>query len=183
MNDADVGRAGRDAIPTRAGPDRTAGLLVEGYPFLAERRRRWGSGPHADGHAVELRLLGERAVCVGGPEAAGLFYDPVRFRRATPFLGRWPSPCSARTRSTCTTDARRRVWDLERIVDGFVGIGRAMRRPGWPASAPNDGWPGCSGTCGPRVTRRRRARPWRSSRGTGSWTASCWMSRRRPSSC
>jgi hypothetical protein len=48
MTDAHVGRAERDAIPTRAGLDRTAGLLLEGYPFLAERRRGWGSGPHAD---------------------------------------------------------------------------------------------------------------------------------------
>jgi fatty-acid peroxygenase len=30
---------------------------------------------------VELRLLGERAVCVGGPEGVRLFYEPGRFRR------------------------------------------------------------------------------------------------------
>ena len=29
-----------DGIPTRTGLDRSAGLLFEGYPFLAERRRR-----------------------------------------------------------------------------------------------------------------------------------------------
>lgn len=78
--DADVGHIHQDGISTRAGLDRTAGLLVEGYPFLGERRHRWGAGPYAGGSAVELRLLGERAICVGGPEAARLFYDPERFR-------------------------------------------------------------------------------------------------------
>ena len=46
MTDSGVGRAQRDGIPARAGLDRTAGLLFEGYTYLAERRRRWrvGSG-------------------------------------------------------------------------------------------------------------------------------------------
>jgi cytochrome P450 len=252
MTDADVGRAERDAVPTRAGLDRTAGLLLEGYPFLAERRRRWGSGPHADGRAVELRLLGERAVCVGGPEAVGLFYDPERFRRRDAIPrplaftlfgknavhlhdGRDHRQRKAMLLSLLDPAAARqiaavadRLWQaaVDRWRDGrqvvvfdeavrvlgvasaagpacrshptthaagsgtwsgsstaSAGSARGTRRPGWPASAPNGGWPGWSGTCGPRVTRRRRARPWRSSPGTGSWTAGCWTSRRRPWSC
>jgi fatty-acid peroxygenase len=190
MTDVDAGRPAHDRIPARAGLDRTAGLLVEGYPFLAGRRRRWGSdGGDA---AVELRLLGERAVCVGGPEAVRLFYEPERFRRrdaaprplATTLFGRnavhlldGPAhrhrkamflslldPAAAREiaavadrlwqaavdrwgggRPVAVFDeavrvfgvavcgwaglpltaenARRRVWDLERIMDGFGGVG------------------------------------------------------------
>jgi hypothetical protein len=58
MTDADVGRVQPGGIPARAGLDRTAGLLREDYPYLAERRRRWGAGPNLGGRAVELRLLG-----------------------------------------------------------------------------------------------------------------------------
>jgi len=81
MTDLEAGRSEAAGIPSRVGLDRTAGLLLEGYPFLADCRRRWETVPLAGGRAVELRLLGERAVCVGGPEGVRLFYDTERFRR------------------------------------------------------------------------------------------------------
>jgi fatty-acid peroxygenase len=166
--------------------------LFEGYPYLGERRRRWGSDPGAGDPAVELRLLGERAVCVGGPEGVRLFYEPGRFRRrdaiprplATTLFGkgavhlydgeshrhrkamflslldqaaareiaavadrlwqaavdRWQGRervvvfdeavrvigvaiCGWTGLPLTAQNARRRVWDLEQIVDGFGGIG------------------------------------------------------------
>ena len=39
MTDLEDGRSEAAGIPTRAGLDRTAGLLLEGYPFLADCRR------------------------------------------------------------------------------------------------------------------------------------------------
>ncbi|WP_106536094.1 cytochrome P450 [Haloactinopolyspora alba] len=51
-------------------------LLMQGYRFVPRRWRRSGSD------VFELRLLGERVICVHGPDAARLFYDPQRFERA-----------------------------------------------------------------------------------------------------
>jgi fatty-acid peroxygenase len=42
MPDVDAPRQEHEGVPARAGFDRTAGLLFKGYPYLAERRRRWG---------------------------------------------------------------------------------------------------------------------------------------------
>jgi len=192
MTDADVGRSQPDRIPARAGLDRTAGVLRDGYPYLAERRRRWGAGPKLGGRAVELRLLGERTVCVGGPEAVRLFYEPEWFRRRDAIprplaftlfgrnavhlhdgqahrqrkamllalldpaaalrlaavadqlwqvaVDRWRdgrrvvvfdeavrvigvAVCGWAGLPLTPTNARQRVWDLARIVDGFAGIG------------------------------------------------------------
>ena len=39
MTDLEDGRSEAAGIPARAGLDRTAGLLLEGYPFLADCRR------------------------------------------------------------------------------------------------------------------------------------------------
>jgi fatty-acid peroxygenase len=69
-------QAGDGAVPTRAVLDRTAAFLVEGYLFFARRSRRWGAD------AFETRLLGRRAVCMRGREAAQLFYDASRIRQA-----------------------------------------------------------------------------------------------------
>lgn len=52
----------------------TLALLKDGYLFLPRRRER-GAG------VVEVRFLGERVACVGGPEAAAVFYDESKFTR------------------------------------------------------------------------------------------------------
>jgi fatty-acid peroxygenase len=70
-----------DAVPSRAVLDRSLGLLREGYRFVPDRRRRWGRAEDGAHRAVELRLLGERVLLVGGPDATRFFYDPSRFRR------------------------------------------------------------------------------------------------------
>ncbi len=69
-----------DDVPTRTRLDRSLALLREGYGFT-RRRRRWGDGPTPSDRAVELRLLGQRAVLVGGAEAVRWFYDGASFRR------------------------------------------------------------------------------------------------------
>jgi fatty-acid peroxygenase len=57
--------------------DRTVELIRTGYPWAARLRR--GAA------AVPTRLLGRRAVVVGGPEGVRRFYDPrLRRRRAFP---------------------------------------------------------------------------------------------------
>jgi fatty-acid peroxygenase len=67
--------------PTHVLIDQTLGLMREGYEFLPNRRRRYGSDVY------EIRLLGRRAICLVGPEAAELLYDDSRFQRAGAMLG------------------------------------------------------------------------------------------------
>lgn len=50
-------------------PDSTLALAWEGYRFVSNRLRRF----RAD--VFSCRLLLQKAVCIGGPEAASLFYD------------------------------------------------------------------------------------------------------------
>ena len=71
------------AIPRDRAPDSTLAFLTEGYTFVTRRCRRYGSD------AFETRLLGERAVCMQGEEAASVFYEPERFtrKRALPRTG------------------------------------------------------------------------------------------------
>jgi fatty-acid peroxygenase len=70
------GDADNDNIPTRTVLDRTAALFAEGYIFFVRRFERWGTD------AFETRLLGRRALCTRGREAAQLFYDRSRIRQA-----------------------------------------------------------------------------------------------------
>lgn len=49
--------------------DSSLQLLRQGYAFLPDRRRAAGSD------VVRLRVLGQRAVCVTGPDAARFFYS------------------------------------------------------------------------------------------------------------
>lgn len=200
-----------DDVPVHRGIDQSLALLREGYRFT-ERRRREGAGPAPADRAVELRLLGQPAVLVGGPEAVRFFYDGTLFRRrdavprplATTLFGKgavhtldgpahrkrkamfldllgpegareigeaadrlWAAAVERwRTSERVVLfdeavrvigvavatwaglpltehDAPRRIWDLERIVDGFGGLGprhvrarRARRRSEqWVAQA------------------------------------------------
>lgn len=62
-------------IPKEAGLDHTIDFIREGYLFISNRQHSF----HAD--MFETRLLGQRAVCMGGKEAAELFYDTEKFKR------------------------------------------------------------------------------------------------------
>lgn len=55
--------------------DSSAALLAEGYAFISNRRKQFGAD------IFETRLLGKPAICMGGEEAARLFYDTDRFHR------------------------------------------------------------------------------------------------------
>ncbi|MFD7326374.1 cytochrome P450 [Streptomyces sp. NPDC059875] len=57
-------------------PDSTAALLLKGYAWLPDLRRRSG-----DGALVRIRLLGRPAVVLHGPGAVAFFYDARHVRR------------------------------------------------------------------------------------------------------
>lgn len=63
------------AIPREKSLDSTFALLREGYPFIATRAAKHGSD------IFEARLMGRRAYCVMGLEAAGVFFEAGRFTR------------------------------------------------------------------------------------------------------
>jgi fatty-acid peroxygenase len=62
------------AVPA-LGSDSTLALLREGYAFIPNRRRRYGSD------TFETRLMLKKTICVTGAEAARAFYEPERFTR------------------------------------------------------------------------------------------------------
>ncbi|WP_375438080.1 cytochrome P450 [uncultured Hymenobacter sp.] len=55
--------------------DSTLDVLREGYTFLYDRNREF------DTDIFQIRLMGMKAICLHGPEAAELFYDPEYFIR------------------------------------------------------------------------------------------------------
>ncbi|WP_262030861.1 cytochrome P450 [Microvirga sp. Mcv34] len=69
-------------IPRDPSFDSTLALFREPYEFVLRRCRRYG------GDLFEARLMLRRTVCMTGPEAAKLFYDPHRFIRR----GAMPEP-------------------------------------------------------------------------------------------
>ncbi|HEX7065837.1 MAG TPA: cytochrome P450 [Bacillales bacterium] len=62
-------------MPREEGMDHTLSLMREGYMYIPNRRRSF----HSD--LFETRLFGKKAVCMGGIEAAEVFYDNERFKR------------------------------------------------------------------------------------------------------
>ncbi|RNA69927.1 cytochrome P450 [Alteribacter keqinensis] len=62
-------------IPKAKGFDNTLTLIKEGFDFLPKRRRELGSD------MFETRLLGKKVVCIGGEDAAKVFYDNNLFKR------------------------------------------------------------------------------------------------------
>ncbi len=62
-------------IPREEGIDHSLSLVREGYMYILNKRRSFNSD------IFETRLLGKKAICMGGKEAAELFYDPEKFKR------------------------------------------------------------------------------------------------------
>lgn len=62
-------------IPRDASIDSSLALLSEGYRFMPDRHRRFGSD------IFQARLMGRTFYCVTGAEAAEMFYTPDRFTR------------------------------------------------------------------------------------------------------
>lgn len=63
-------------IPKDEALDSSIALKSEGYEFVANRCRRFGSEIFA------ARLLGESFYCMRGPDAARMFYEPDRMTRS-----------------------------------------------------------------------------------------------------
>ncbi|WP_102275528.1 cytochrome P450 [Cytobacillus massiliigabonensis] len=62
-------------IPREEGIDHTLSLMREGYLYILNRRRSF----HSD--IFETRLFGKKVICMGGNEAAEIFYDTEKFKR------------------------------------------------------------------------------------------------------
>jgi fatty-acid peroxygenase len=62
-------------IPQDKLPESSLALLLDGYNFIAKRRQRYGSD------IFMSRLLLQKTICIGGEDAARLFYDNARFVR------------------------------------------------------------------------------------------------------
>src|SRR5690625_4874925 len=64
-----------EQMPREEGLDHSLNLIREGYLYILNRRRSFNS------NVFETRLLGKKAICMGGEEAAKLFYDTDKFMR------------------------------------------------------------------------------------------------------
>lgn len=62
-------------MPQEDGVDHSLSLIREGYMYILNKRRSFNSD------IFETRLLGKKAICMGGKEAAELFYNPEKFKR------------------------------------------------------------------------------------------------------
>ncbi len=62
-------------MPHEEGIDHSFSPLKEGYNFILNRRENLQS------NIFETRILGRKAICMIGEEAAQLFYDPQKFQR------------------------------------------------------------------------------------------------------
>jgi fatty-acid peroxygenase len=62
-------------MPKEEGIDHSLSLLREGYMYISNRCRSFNS------NIFETRLLGKKAICMVGKEAAEVFYDTEKFKR------------------------------------------------------------------------------------------------------
>ena len=62
-------------MPRDTGMDNTLNVLKDGYMYIMNRQERF------DSDVFETRLLGQRAICLIGEEAADIFYDDNKFKR------------------------------------------------------------------------------------------------------
>ncbi|WP_027965384.1 cytochrome P450 [Halalkalibacillus halophilus] len=65
----------KNVMPKEGGIDHSLKLLSEGYQFITNRRYRFQE------NVFETRLLGGKAYCLTGSEAAELFYNESKFKR------------------------------------------------------------------------------------------------------
>ena len=63
-------------MPREEGLDHSVTLMREGYMYIPNRRKSFQSD------VFETRLLGQKAICMGGKQAAELFYDRDKFKRS-----------------------------------------------------------------------------------------------------
>jgi fatty-acid peroxygenase len=75
MKPTDINRKLPNTIPREKFIDSSLLLLMEGYLFIPNRIRKYGSD------LFQIRLMGKKAICISGKEAATLFYDQNLFTR------------------------------------------------------------------------------------------------------
>ncbi|RYG74203.1 cytochrome P450 [Lentibacillus lipolyticus] len=63
------------SIPREKGLDNTCTMLLEGYNYIGNRRKQFGS------NIFQTRLMGQKVICMGGEQAAEIFYDEEKFTR------------------------------------------------------------------------------------------------------
>ncbi|MFJ5771898.1 cytochrome P450 [Psychrobacillus sp. NPDC093180] len=66
---------GSRQVPREEGLDNSLSLLREGYMYIPNRRHSFATD------VFETRLLGQKAICMGGEGAAEIFYDNEKFIR------------------------------------------------------------------------------------------------------
>lgn len=66
----------KERIPHDKAIDNTLSLMQEGYLFISNRTKRYESD------LFETHILGQKAVCLSGKEAAKVFYHPDYFKRS-----------------------------------------------------------------------------------------------------
>lgn len=66
-------------MPKESGIDKSISFMREGYLYILNRRRSFNSD------VFETRLLGKKTICMGGKEAAEIFYDTDKFERKNAF--------------------------------------------------------------------------------------------------
>jgi len=69
----------QNKMPKEKGIDKSVSFVREGYLYITNRRKSF----HSD--IFETRLLGKKAICMGGQEAVELFYDTDKFERKNAF--------------------------------------------------------------------------------------------------
>src|SRR5699024_2838339 len=65
----------RNKMPQVRGIDEGFNLVKQGYSYMLNRRRQLKS------NVFEMRLFGKKVICMGGRNAAELFYDENKFER------------------------------------------------------------------------------------------------------
>jgi fatty-acid peroxygenase len=70
-----MGRLRTDKVPRDSSFDASVAFVREGYPFIRNRARRYGTD------IFRTRLMLRPVICVTGPEAADMFYTRDRFTR------------------------------------------------------------------------------------------------------
>ncbi|WP_077617571.1 hypothetical protein [Bacillus sinesaloumensis] len=65
----------QNEMPHEEGIDHSLGFLKDGYEFILKRRKELQSD------IFETRMFGMKVICMGGSEAAELFYDTEKFQR------------------------------------------------------------------------------------------------------
>lgn len=62
-------------MPEEKGLDHSLSLIREGYMYISNRRHSFNS------NIFKTRLLGKKAICMVGKDAAKIFYDSEKFKR------------------------------------------------------------------------------------------------------